>query len=94
MFSGKIVIRDAYCSPPPISTSFRPPRLSRAEEAVRPRSPLRPCKREVRESEAESIEAEFIVDEQDEIAVKVERPVKVEPDPRQIVVGIAAISIR
>ena len=92
MSNGKLQLRDAYCSAPPLTTSFRPPRLSRAEEALRPRAPLRPVKREVRESEADS--AEFVVDEEDERPIKVERPVKLEPDPRQIRLGIAAIAIR
>ena len=92
MFSGKIVLCDAYCSALPIATSFRPPRFSRAEEALRPCAPLRPVKREVQESEADS--AEFIVEEEDEQPIKVERPIKVEQDPRQICFGIAAISIR
>ena len=92
MFSGKIVLRDAYCSAPSIATSFRPPRLSREEEAVRPRAPLRPVKREVRESEADS--AEYIVDEEDERPIKIEWPIKVEADPRQIRFGLAAICIR
>ena len=92
MFLGKLILRDAYCSAPPINTSFCPPRLSRKEEAVRPRASLRPVKREVRESEADS--AEFVFDKEDERPIKVEPPVKVERDPRQLCVGLAAISIR
>ena len=84
--SSKLVLRNAYCSAPPLTSSLLPPRLSRAEEARRPSAPLRPVKQEVHESEADSVE--FVVDEEDE------QPVKVEPDPRQLIVGIAAIAIR
>ena len=49
-------------------------------------------KREVRESEADS--AEYIVDEEDERPIKIEWPIKVEADPRQIKFALAAICIR
>ena len=89
--SQRLTLRDAYCSAPPIESSFRPPRLSRETEAVRPRAPLRPIKREVRESEASSVE--FVLDDTD-VAVKVEAPVKLEEDPRQLCARLAAVSIR
>ena len=96
--SSKLALRDAYCSVPPLTSSFRPPRLSRAEEARRPRAPLtRPVKQEVRESEADSVE--LVIDEEIERPIKQERPVKreqpvkIEPDRRQITFGIAAIAI-
>ena len=90
--TSKLVLRDAYCSALPLTLSLRPPRISSAEEALRPRAPLRPVKQEVRESEADSVE--FIVDEDIERPIKLERPFKIEPDPRQITSGIAAITIR
>ena len=95
--SSRLVLRNSYCSAPPLTSSLRPPRLSRAEEARRPLAPLREVKAEVFESE-ESVE--FIVDEEDlERPVKLEQPVKcerpfiIEPDPRQITARIAAIAI-
>ena len=90
--TSKLVLRDAYCCAPPITSSLRLPRISRAEEALRPRTPLRPVKQEVRESEADSVE--FVVNEEIERPIKRERPVKIESDPRQITFGIAAITIR
>ena len=95
--SGKqVILRDSYCSAPPLTTTPRlllPPRLpSRAEEARRPRAPLaRPIKREVRESETESVE--FVVDDED-VDLVVKQEVKIKPDPRQLSVRIAAIAIR
>ena len=71
--SSKLVLRDANCLAPPLTSSLRQPSLSRAEEAHRPRAPLRPVKQEVKESE-DSVE--FVVDEEDERPVKCERPVK------------------
>ena len=56
----RLTFRDAYCSAPPLESSLRPPRLSCDTEAVRPRAPLWPTKREVRESEASS--AEFVLE--------------------------------
>ena len=91
MFSGKLSLRDAYCSAPAIQTSLLPTRLSRGAEAVWPRAPPRPVKREVWESEAES--AEFVVNVKDEQAVKIEAPIKVERDPRQLCVRLATVSI-
>ena len=41
----------------PLKSSFRPPRLSRETEAVRPRAPLRPTKREVEEDARQSSSA-------------------------------------
>ena len=93
IYHGKLTLRDAYCSAPPLTSSFRPPRLSRAEEARRPRAPLqRPVKQEVRESEADSVE--FAFDEDIERPVKQEQPVKIKQDPRQLTLRIAAIQIR
>ena len=86
-----LLLRDAYSSAPPLESSLHPPRLSRDTEAVWPRAPLRPTKREVRESEASS--AEFILEEED-VKIKVEAPVLVERDPRQLCVWLAAVSIR
>ena len=82
---------DAYCSAPPIkTTSLRPPRHSCDEEARLPRAPLRPIKREVRESEVDSVK--FIVNERDLVDVKpAAKPFKVEPELR---VGLVAISLR
>ena len=74
MHSGKLTLRNAHCSAPPLRASFHLPRLSREAEAVlRPRAPLRPTKREVRESEASSVE--FSLGEADAVKVKVEADV-------------------
>ena len=83
-----VVLRDSssYCSAPPLTTSshiLRPPRLACADEARRPRAPLRAVKAKVWESEVESVE--FVVDEEED--VKPEVAVKIEPDPRQITMG-------
>ena len=89
--SKRIVLRDSYCSAPPLTTSqvFLTPRLSRAEEARRPGAPLKLVKAEVCES------VEFVVNKEDaERPVKQEWPVKIEPDPRQLTARIAAIAIR
>ena len=76
--SSKLALRDAYCSAPPLTSFFRPTRLSRAEEARRPRAPLQqPSKQEVRESEADSIE--LVIDEEIVWPVKSGRPVKSSP---------------
>ena len=72
------------------SSHLSVPCLSRDTEAVRPRAPLRPTKREVRESEASSVD--FVLEE-DDIKFKVEAPV-VEQDPRQLCVRLAAVSIK
>ena len=70
----RLLLRDAYCSAPPIESSIRPTRLSRETEAVRPRAPLWPVKREVRESEASSVEFVFDdADDADEAEVKESR---------------------
>ena len=90
--SSKLALCDAYCSAPPLTSSFRPPRLSRAEEARRPRAPLRVVKREVRESEPDSVE--FAVDVNDEVDVKPDIRVKIERDPRHLTARVAAITIR
>ena len=83
---------DAYCSAPPLKTlTLRPPRISRDAEARRPRAPLRPVKREVYSSEVESVK--FIVNDNDE-DVKPAATVKIEVDPRQLRVGLAANSLR
>ena len=79
--------RDAHCSAPPLQSSLRPLRLSRDVEAKRPRAPIVKIKREV----TSSIEsAEFVLD--DDFEVK--PAVKVELDPRQLRVGLAALPIR
>ena len=90
----RLLLRDAYCSAPPLESSFRPPCLSRETEAVRPRAPLWPIKREVRESEASSVE--FVLDDalEADVKVKVEALVMVEQEPRQLCVRLAAVSIR
>ena len=75
---------DAYCSAPPIPTiSMRPPRLTRDQEARRPRAPLVAIKREVH--------VEFVIDNDLE---DMKPPIKIEFDPRQIRAGVAALSIR
>ena len=84
----------AYCSAPPLKNStLRPLRISRDAEALRPRAPLRPIKREVNKSlEVESVE--FVVDEDDKKFEPAARLVKIEEAPRQLRVGLAAISLR
>ena len=94
---SKVVLRDfdAYCSAPPLTTSSHlllPPRLTRAQEARRTRAPLCDVKPEVRELEADSVE--FVVDEDDEEIKPDIRQPKIEPDPRQLTVKIAALAIR
>ena len=85
----KQLMRDAYCSAPPLSSvSFLPPRLSREQEAGRPRTPLVLVKREVKESSIESVEF-FVDDEEDK-----KPPIKVEIDPRQLRAGVASLMIR
>ena len=85
----KQLTRDAYCSAPPLSSiSLRPPRLSRDQEAQRPRAPLVNIKREVCESSIESVE--FVVNNDPEDV----KPIKIEFDPRQIRAGVAALAIR
>ena len=90
---SKVILRDfnAYCSAPPLTSSriLLPPRLTRAEEARRPRAPLRAVKAEVRESEEF---VEFVLNEEDDEKPEIE--VKIEPDPRQLVACVAAITIR
>ena len=85
----------SYCSAPPLETYsrlFLPPRLTRAQEARRPRAPLREVKREVRKSKLDS--AEYAVDASDEADIKLNiRPV-IMSDPRQLTARIAAIAIR
>ena len=86
-----LTLCESNCSAPPLLSSFRPPCLSREAEAVlRPRAPLRPTKREVRESEASL--AEFVLDDAD-AKVKVEAPVIVAQDPCQLCVRLAAVRI-
>ena len=84
----------AYCSAPPLKTlTLRPPQISRDAEALCPRAPLRPVKREVNRSlEVEGVE--LVVDEDNEKFEPVAQPVKIEEDPRQLRVGLAAISLR
>ena len=86
-----LTLCESNCSAPPLLSSFRPPCLSREAEAVlRPRAPLRPTKREVRESEASL--AEFVLDDAD-VKVKVEAPVEIAQDPRQLYIRLAAVRI-
>ena len=77
----RLLPRDAYCSAPPLHSSVRPPRLSRDVEAKSPRAPIIEVKREV----TSSIESDDF---------KVKPPIKVEQDPRQVRVGLAALAIR
>ena len=81
---------EAFCSAPPLCSLVRPPRLSRETEAVRPRTPLRPTKPEVYESEPSSVE--FVVTEEDDVKVKVEAEEEfwIEQELR---LAVAAISI-
>ena len=75
-------------SAPPLTSTHRillPPRLTTsAEEARRPRAPLHAIKREVRESEPDSVE---VVDEDDEQD-------KDEPVPHRPCVRLAAVAVR
>ena len=88
----KQLARDAYCSAPPLATtSIRPPRLSREQEARSPRAPLVAIKREVNDSSFESVE--FIVDDLEGLE-DVKPPIKVEFDPRQVRAGLAGLWIR
>ena len=80
--------RDAYCSAPPLTSTLRPPRLSREAEVRRPRAPLVMVKRDVTSS-IESVE--FVIDDDFGVDVK---PVKGQLDPRQLHAGIAALAIR
>ena len=92
MYSGKLTLRDSHCSAPPLQSTFHPPRLSRDAEAVlRPRTPLRPTKQEVRESETTS-SVEFGLDT-DDVKVKVEEPIEVAEDPGLLCAGLAAVQI-
>ena len=89
-FGGNVVAAfpsDASaCSAPPLHSSFRLPRLSRDAEAMtRPRTPLRPTKRE-EASETEAV-FDFGIDQLDEIVeFKVEAeeatdaPIEAEPE--------------
>ena len=82
----------SHCSAPPLQTSFRPPLLSRDAEAVlRPRTPLRPMKRE--QQDAASVE--FVLDEATKVKVEVKEVEEVEvvQDPRQLCVRLAAVHI-
>ena len=92
---GKRVVAlesSSYCSAPPLTCSSRillpPCPATRAEEARRPRAPLKAVKAEVRESEVDSVE--FVVDDEDHVDVKPE--IKVELNPRQLHARVAAIA--
>ena len=90
-----LVDAGSYCSAPPLATSSRlllPPRISRAQEARRPRTPLREVKREVRESEPDS--TEYAIGADDVVNVKPDIGPVVERDPRQLTARVAAIAIR
>ena len=69
-----------------------PPRLSRAQEAQRPRAAIREVKREVRESEPNS--SEYGIATSDVVDVKPDVKPEVAMDPRQLTVRVAAIAIR
>ena len=95
---GKVALVDhaheSYCSAPPLRTSSHlllPPRISCAQEARRPRAPIREVKREVRESEPDS--SEYGIDQADAIDVKPEIKPEVALDPRQLTIRVAAIAI-
>ena len=95
--SKRVVLVDAssYCSAPPLATSSRillPPRPTRAEEARRPRTPLRAVKAEVRESETDSVE--FVFEDEEEEKPEGDVKPRIELDPRQLSARVAAISIR
>ena len=85
---------EAYCSAPPLRTSSHlllPPRITRAQEARRPRAPVQEVKREIRESEPNS--SEYGIGASDVIDVKPD--VKdIVMDPRQLTVRVAAVAIR
>ena len=91
--ASKMVLVDhaSYCSAPPLRTSSHlllPPRVSRAQEARRPRAPIRETKREVRESEPDS--SEFAIGQGDEVDIKPDIKPDIRPgvtlDPRQLTV--------
>ena len=92
----RLLLRDAYCTSRPSS------HLSVLLACHATRKPFGHARhfgpqREVRESEASSVE--FVLDEADNAdvkvqAVKVEAPIKVEKDPRQLCVRLAAVSLR
>ena len=81
----------SHCSAPPLQTTFPPPRLLRDAEAVlRPRTPLRPTKRE---AQPDAASVEFILDDAAEVKVKVEEEEEVEvaEDPCQLWARLAAV---
>ena len=85
----------SYCSAPPLRTSSHrllPPRLSRAQEAQRPRAPIREVKCEIRESEPDS--SEYGIGASDVVDVKPDVKPEVTMDPCQLTVRVAAIAIR
>ena len=93
--STVLVDAGSYCSAPPLATSSRlllPPRISRAQEARRPRAPLWEVKREVRESEPDS--TEYAIGADDVVYVKPDIGPVVERDPRQLTARVAAIAIQ
>ena len=94
---SKMVVFDheAFCSAPPLRTSSHlllPPRISRAQEARRPRAPIREVKREVRESEPNS--SEYAIGASDVVDVKPDVKPDVTVDPRQLSFRVAAVTIR
>ena len=86
----KQLSRGAYCSAPPVPSSFLcPPRLTRETEASRPHAPIDTrfkCKAEISSIEL----VEFVADDD----YNVKPVVKMELDPRQLRAGIAALAIR
>ena len=89
----------SYCSVPPLRTSSHlllPPRLSRAQQAQRPRAPIRETKREVRESEPDS--SKFAISPAKEADIKPDIKLDIGPevtaDPHQLTIRVAAIAIR
>ena len=71
IIAATFVENPAHCSAPPLHANYRLPRLPRDAEAVtRPRTPLRPLKRE--EVSSTSAEAGFEISVADEVVVKVE----------------------
>ena len=86
------MLRNSHCSAPPLQSTFRPCLSREAEAVLRPRAPLRPTKKEVRESEASS-SVEFVINDAEDIKVKVEAPAEVTEDPRQLCARLAAIRV-
>ena len=99
VFGGNVVAAfpdgASTCSAPPLHSSFRLPRLSRDAEAfTRPRTPLRPAKKE-EASEAEAV-FDFGIDQLDEIVefkVEAEAPVEVGAEADHLCARVSAVKI-